>query len=248
MKRPGFTTPHDGGYLASVSDLMSGLIFIFIIMLVTFALGLQAQQDRLDRAKEERSSLLEELEKTLKEAGIEVRVDLHQGVLRLGESLLFAQGRADLSDTARQTVARLGEVLLDVLPCYTQAPPELQKDCGERGRAGQVDAIFVEGHTDNVPIVSLGLYRDNWDLSMGRAKAIFQELSAVSANGMNLDRLTNRDRQPVLGLSGYAERRSVVSNDTAEGKALNRRIDLRFIMVPPEQLEPVRETEERLGL
>jgi flagellar motor protein MotB len=65
---------------------------------------------------------------------------------------------------------------------------------------------------------------------------------------MNLDRLTNRDRQPVLGLSGYAERRSVVSNDTAEGKALNRRIDLRFIMVPPEQLEPVRETEERLGL
>ncbi len=248
MKRAGFQTQDEGGYLASVSDLMSGLIFIFIIMLVAFALGLQAQQDRLDRAKEERSALLEEIEQDLLKQGIAVKIEKRQGVLRLGESLLFAQGKADLSDGARQNVGKLAEVLLQVLPCYAEAPADLQKrDCGERGRSGKVDAIFIEGHTDNVPLNGYGQYRDNWDLSVGRAKAIFTELLVASQN--RLDRLLNRDGQPVLGLSGYEARRPVAGNDTDANRALNRRIDLRFVMVPPDdEALPLPAAETQRGL
>lgn len=246
MRRSTFATQDETGYLGSVSDLMSGLIFIFIIMLVTFALGLQAQQERLDRAKQERTALLRELERDLTQAEIKVTVDERQGVLRLGESLLFAQGRADLGPAARVTVGRLAGVLLDVLPCYTQAPEGLRRtDCGERGRSGQVDAIFIEGHTDDVPLAGYGLYRDNWDLSIGRAKAIF---TALLESHANLDSLTNRDDQPVMGLSGYADRRGVALNDSEQNQALNRRIDLRFVMVPPDDELPPPAEEAREGL
>ncbi len=248
MKGAGFQTQDEGGYLASVSDLMSGLIFIFIIMLVAFALGLQAQQDRLDRAKEERSALLEEIEKDLLKQGIAVKIEKRQGVLRLGESLLFDQGRADLGDPARRTVGKLAAVLMEVLPCYTEVTGEVVRpDCGERGKAGKVDAIFIEGHTDDVPLNGYGQYRDNWDLSMGRAKSIFTELLGASRN--QLDLLQNRDGQPVLGLSGYADRRGVAGNDSDENRKRNRRIDLRFVMVPPDdEQEPAPAVETQQGL
>lgn len=246
MKQRGFTTQDEGGYLASVSDLMSGLIFIFIIMLVAFALGLQQQQDRLDRAKDERTELLRDLVDRLNVQQIKVEIDEKQGVLRLGERVLFAQARADLNDNARTTVHKLADVLMQVLPCYTRTPADIPRaGCEEKGRGGQVDALFIEGHTDDTLLSGTGRYRDNWELSMARARVIFNAL--IEASGGRLDKLTNGANQEVLGLSGYAERREVAPNDTPENKALNRRIDLRFVMVPPDVIEPVARTERGLA-
>jgi chemotaxis protein MotB len=244
----------EGSYLASVSDLMSGLIFIFIIALVTFALGLREEEqqrrdevERLQGATKERQRLLESIKDDLERAGIKVTIAPEQGVLRLGESLLFPLGRADLQDRGEQTVARLAHVLLRVLPCYTNVPADMQRgDCGERGKAGQLDAIFVEGHTDDLPIRRLVGFSDNWDLSSARAKTIFQTL--MLASGERLDALTNQDGQRVLGVSAYADRRGVVPNDSDANRSLNRRIDLRFVMVPPKELVlPAAETKREMG-
>lgn len=253
--RTSQTSADESSYLASVSDLMSGLIFIFIIALVAFALGLREQEEerrteveRLQGATRERQRLLESIKEDLEKAGIQVTIAPEQGVLRLGESILFPIGRADLGARGEETVDKLAQVLMHVLPCYTKstsavAPP----DCGDRGKAGQLDALFIEGHTDDVALAGFGQFKDNWDLSTARAKAIFLRLMAASSDG--LEGLLNQDDQTVLGVSGYADRRGVVDNSTPDNRALNRRIDLRFVMVPPRDLLPLpaAETLRQLG-
>jgi chemotaxis protein MotB len=74
--------------------------------------------------------------------------------------------------------------------------------------------IRIEGHTDNVPIHS-GRFNSNWELSTARATEIIRLL--ITRYGMAPARLS---------ASGYAEFYPVASNDTPEGRALNRRVDL----------------------
>lgn len=74
--------------------------------------------------------------------------------------------------------------------------------------------ILVEGHTDNVPIKT-AVFKDNWDLSVARATSITRMLNekyAVAATRMTA--------------SGRGEYFPKASNDTAEGKAKNRRTEI----------------------
>ncbi len=74
--------------------------------------------------------------------------------------------------------------------------------------------IRVEGHTDSRPIHRIA-YPSNWELSAARATAI----ASVLVNESSFDPA----RLSVAGFAGY---RPVASNDTEEGRALNRRVDL----------------------
>jgi chemotaxis protein MotB len=77
-------------------------------------------------------------------------------------------------------------------------------------------AIMVSGHTDNVPIRSGSQYRSNWDLSAARAASVGHQLLAA---GLDPARLM---------VSGHADTQPRVANDTAAGRALNRRVDITF--------------------
>ncbi|PIU17675.1 MAG: hypothetical protein COT18_12740 [Elusimicrobia bacterium CG08_land_8_20_14_0_20_59_10] len=74
--------------------------------------------------------------------------------------------------------------------------------------------IIVEGHTDNVPIRS-GDYSTNWELSAARADAVVELLAA-----------RHKIPQERLIAAAYGEYRPVAPNDTAAGRALNRRIEI----------------------
>jgi chemotaxis protein MotB len=74
--------------------------------------------------------------------------------------------------------------------------------------------VRIEGHTDNVPIHNFE-FDSNWELSSARATHIarlFLEMRAVSPRR--------------LSAAGYAEFHPVANNDTAKGRAENRRVDL----------------------
>ncbi|MBN2039976.1 MAG: OmpA family protein [Spirochaetes bacterium] len=78
--------------------------------------------------------------------------------------------------------------------------------------------IVIEGHTDNVPI-STKKFRDNWQLSSERALAVLNFL------------LKNTKLDPVrFSAAGFGEYQPIVSNDTPENKALNRRVDI--VVIP----------------
>ncbi len=79
--------------------------------------------------------------------------------------------------------------------------------------AGFGNEILVEGHTDTVPINRAGY--DNWDLSADRALAVLKLLVADHAIDPNR-----------LVAAGYGEFRPRADNNSEEGKARNRRVEL----------------------
>ena len=76
-------------------------------------------------------------------------------------------------------------------------------------------AVLIEGHTDNAPFKGSGQLSGNWDLSTKRATAIVKILQENS--NINADNLT---------AAGRGEFAPIASNETTEGKAKNRRIEV----------------------
>lgn len=75
--------------------------------------------------------------------------------------------------------------------------------------------VLIEGHTDNVPYGGSGNIKDNWDLSTKRATAIVGILTENS--GIPKDNLT---------AAGRGEYAPIASNESSEGRAKNRRIEV----------------------
>ena len=73
--------------------------------------------------------------------------------------------------------------------------------------------IVVAGHTDDVPIS--GIFRDNWDLAAARAASVVQSIEATG--------LVQPGRMQAVS---YGETKPIETNDTAEGRERNRRIEI----------------------
>ncbi|BDC52650.1 flagellar basal body stator protein MotB [Bryobacterales bacterium F-183] len=86
--------------------------------------------------------------------------------------------------------------------------------------------IRLEGHTDSVPI-SNSRFRSNWELSAARSIAILEDLS--TRGGIDRKRLS---------IGGYADVAPTDSNDTPEGRAKNRRVDIVILNQAGAALEP----------
>ncbi len=277
----------DESYLASLSDLMIGLLFIFIIILMGFALNYrlaeqesakvtaeqkaeqqrllaetQAQRQERQRLEAEtqaqqaekqrletvvtrltnndstRRALLKDMQELLKKRGLRVLIDEKNGILRLPEALLFDSGAAQFRPEGIQAMQQLAAVLLDILPCYSQAPAALTQHCAISADV-RLEAVLIEGHTDNKPI-STDEFQDNWNLASYRALSTYKALSAYAPE---LENLKNSQQQALLSVSAYADRRPVAEQDTEEGRRKNRRIDLRFLMAapPPALVEKARQ-------
>jgi len=82
------------------------------------------------------------------------------------------------------------------------------------------EALRIEGHSDNVPIHN-ARFDSNWELSAARASGLVKLL--IVRHRLDPQRFS---------AAGYAEYRPVASNDTAEGRARNRRVDI-VILNPP---------------
>jgi len=75
--------------------------------------------------------------------------------------------------------------------------------------------ITVEGHTDDIPLTGHNRYRSNWDLSGARAASVADYLTGYA--GVPRERVVVR---------GMADTKPVAPNDTREGRAKNRRIEV----------------------
>lgn len=73
--------------------------------------------------------------------------------------------------------------------------------------------ISIEGHTDNIPI-STEQFPSNWELSSARASSVLRYLAEQGID------------QRRMRAIGYGHIRPIASNDTAEGRAKNRRVEI----------------------
>jgi chemotaxis protein MotB len=86
--------------------------------------------------------------------------------------------------------------------------------------SSRTESLRIEGHTDNIPIHNAH-FDSNWELSTARSSDLIKQL------------ITTYHFEPErLSAAGYAEFHPVSSNDTPEGRARNRRVDI-VILNPP---------------
>jgi len=256
----------DGGqnYLISVSDMMSGLLFLFIITLMVFVINFHVETTKktealeqatkqkeavtsfyekktqeLTQTREARAQLLKELKVRLEKQGLKVEINPDHGILRLREEILFPLGSADLQPEGKANLRKLAFALSEIVPCYAGSPSNRKPDaskpslCSEdKFRPGTLEAILIEGHTDNVPIRDGGYFKNNWELSAKRSIVTYLEMLRAEPS---LEDLVNPNNEPLLGVSAYAETRPVVPHEKETPEPKNRRIDLRFLMAPPSE-------------
>ena len=77
--------------------------------------------------------------------------------------------------------------------------------------------IVIRGHTDNAELPTSSLFRDNWSLSAARAVSVVKELIH---SGVDPRRLS---------ASGHGEFHPVATNETEQGRARNRRVEIHFL-------------------
>lgn len=115
------------------------------------------------------------------------------------EGLVISLAGNMLFDSGKSDLKPRGMTLLDTLAERLKTMP---------------NEIRVEGHTDSIPIAT-PLYPSNWELSSARATTVGRYLAE------------HRDVAPTrLIAAGYGEFRPIAPNDSREGRARNRRVDL----------------------
>jgi chemotaxis protein MotB len=129
-----------------------------------------------------------------------VRLEMDEGVVAVHESadgLVISLKEAGFFDSG---AAGIRPSALPVLDRIASVLPEC--------------ALRVEGHTDNVPIHT-AQFASNWELSSSRASSIARLLLAYP-----------NVRAENMSVAGYAEFHPAATNETAEGRARNRRVDI----------------------
>ena len=123
--------------------------------------------------------------------------------------------RGVVVDISASTLFRTGDAVLqpDTLEVLRQVAAVLSKE---------ELSIEVEGHTDDIPITTRQ-FPSNWELSSARASSVVRMLID---NGVAAKRLV---------AVGLAENQPLMPNDSAEGRARNRRVTI-TIMSPDAEL------------
>jgi chemotaxis protein MotB len=166
------------------------------IRLEAEAKDLAAQAEDLQRYRSEFFGRLREV------LGDEEGVRIEGDRFVFSSEVLFDTGSAVLSPIGQQEVAKVAAILRSVA---AEIPEGLNW------------VIRVDGHTDNVPLAGTGRYRDNWELSQGRALSVVRYM--VEALGIPPNR---------LAANGFGEFQPVNPADTPEARAQNRRIELKL--------------------
>jgi chemotaxis protein MotB len=258
------------GYFASVSDLMVGILFVFLLMLSVFALNFRvAEHDQevsraqfdIEKARADRvRELLEQAAAQLHQ-DIEASSNARDRLLATLETTLSQRGIQVWVDRQAGILHLPGDLLFDTLSATLG--PRQRDSVGivanalarilpcftpitDRTQCGPpnlpvLETVLIEGHTDRRPIGIAGTgFRDNDQLSTERALAVFAELRRAQPS---LDALRNADGSyPLLGVSGFGDRRPLpqAQGSTEADYGLNRRIDLRFLLARTAELERLR--------
>ncbi len=153
-----------------------------------------------------RLSILEQMRDSMVEVmGDASKVSIgDNGAIVLSESVLFDFGSSAVKPGARPTLDKLAEVFAAFL--------------SDSENAKYVDSVVISGHTD-----STGSDKENRVLSTDRANAVLDYLLSSGRGELNA-------YSRYFCAAGYGKTRPVATNDTEEGRAQNRRIEISIIL------------------
>lgn len=161
------------------------------------------------RAIQEKERTMAEMKQTYDSLVSELNDEIKKGeiaVTQLKDKLSLSLVEKILFDSGRADIKENGKAVLDRVAEILGKVTDRQ--------------IRIEGHTDNVPIgpVLAEKYPTNWELSTARSTNVVRYLQEKGID------------PSLLSATGYSEYSPVASNETEEGKAKNRRIEI--VLIP----------------
>jgi flagellar motor protein MotB len=225
-------------YWMSFSDILSGLLILFVLASVVLMVELMEAKQELENKQEAfteelemlhkaegvRKTILHEAAELLQQRGIQVTVSENETVLSIPNDILgFESAAFNIGPQFESTALEIGEVLSHVI--------------NQDNREQYLDTIFIEGHTDSKNFNGM-MGKGNWGLSTFRAISLWELWRDSLPDALKLDGVTNRDGNPLFSVSGYAAtRRAVETEITDHDYRSNRRIDIRFTIRRPSSAE-----------
>lgn len=158
------------------------------------------------RIKEQLEQLIEEAEAKAQDDATELAKALQNQIIR-GEVEVETEGRNIIIRIREKGAFKSGSA--ELAEAYYDVLEEVREVL--KGTAGN---IAVEGHTDNLPIRT-ARFRSNFELSSSRAVSVASELM----RGGDLDAKR-------FQVKGFADNKPLASNDSDEGRARNRRVEI----------------------
>ncbi len=179
----------------------------------------------LENTRDQRKNILIEIRNRLLNEFPELDVEISEkeDALHLREAL-FEIGKAVFLPNKRRYVERIGEILDEILNCYTVGDNVL-RDAQCNSENTLVEAVQIEGHTDRI-----GDDNFNLRLSTNRATETFY---AILDRAPRILEYKNQRGESVMSVSGYGEMRPVDPTNTNEINVTDRRIDIRILMYQP---------------
>ncbi|WP_297214083.1 MULTISPECIES: OmpA/MotB family protein [Thermodesulfovibrio] len=186
----------------------------FLTLLFTFFVALYALSN-LDLIKAEKmTTSLRKVFKVIDEP-ISFEEDRNKAVIEDLKKILNDISGVTIKSDARGIVISLPDSLLFNLGSAEIRPEAKQTLVKISEKFKEIPGkIIIEGHTDSLPVSPNSLYKSNWELSSARASSV---LHFLLEQGLSPDRFT---------IAGYGEYRPIAPNDTEEGRAKNRRVEL----------------------
>lgn len=251
--RKNIPAGEENPYFLSFSDIMSGLLILFILLTITVSIQLTSATQQQESKLSENIKLKKELDKkekqleaekirygdntkkinlflneiveNLSKSGIKVEAT-NSMIIIPDEEVSFASGDHELDENGKIKIIEIGRVMYDILI--------------KNKNYQLIESIFIEGHTDPTPLAlcykkpdgKMCVFSDgedgNWELSVFRAISVLQIwTNTPSTKGMiNLE---NQFNQPLFAISGYSKNRPWIGPKLVPyPNSKQRRINLRF--------------------
>lgn len=161
----------------------------------------EAEQEKLQREKD-LQDLLAKVTQYIADNNLQAQVSAHNAqrgvVIKLNDLILFDLGKAELKPAALPILDQLASLFHSLNT-----------------------KISIEGHTDNLPLQTGSLYKDNWGLSQARSVSVVRHF--LNAENMRDDMFVS---------AAYADTIPVAPNDSEENRAKNRRVEIVVLREP----------------
>lgn len=229
-------------YWLSFSDLMAGLLIVFILITVIMVFDLSESTEASDIAKEEYENMHEELKSTKdrldnitsindkiivllkKELGDTVEINEDTGAISLKSDLLFDSGKSTLKKAGREFIKINMPAFFKVL-------------LSDKDIKDNINAIIIHGFTDDA-----GNYDSGLKLSQDRARTVFQYILYEPTFAEYAE-----DLKELVVLSGVSETRLLEKEEEESmesWRARNRRVEFQFELKFREIFETIKEQLE----
>ena len=214
------------GYWISFSDLMSGVLIIFMLLFIYKILdyqnNIESKEAMIESLSSTRAQIITMLQEEFEKEDIDILIDPKTGAIRLSEAILFYYGRNELKEEGKSFLQKF-------IPIYVRILFSDEKI------KSQVSQIIIEGHTDDS-----GDYIYNLKLSQERALSVVEYLIG---DGFNYD--YKNDLQYNLTANGRSFSELITNEDSTVNADASRRVEIKFRLNEEETLMQIKQELER---